>query len=55
MTDKELKTIRKVIPHNFVIFSIKSTQPPADIQLKSSEWDIITQVDGNKTVQIDKL
>ncbi len=51
MTDKELKTIRKVIPHNYVIFSIKSKQSPTDIQLKSSEWAIITQVDGNKTVQ----
>ncbi len=51
MTDKELKTIRNVIPHNYVIFSIKSKQSPTDIQLKSSEWAIITQVDGNKTVQ----
>mgnify|MGYP003566052083 CR=1 FL=1 len=51
MTDEEIKTVRKLIPHNFVIFSIKSIQPQIDVQLKSTEWAIITQVDGVRTVQ----
>ncbi len=57
MTDEELKTIRKLIPNNYVIFSIKLAQPPAKVQLKSSEWAIITQIDGSSTVQriTDKL
>ncbi len=51
MTDEERKIIRSVIPNNFVIFSVISAQAAADAQLKSSEWAIVTQIDGNQTVQ----
>jgi len=51
MTDEEIKAIRKLIPHNFVIFTINSEHPPTEVQLKSSEWAIITQIDGERTVQ----
>jgi len=57
MTEEERKTIRNVIPNNFVIFSVISSQAVTDAQLKSSEWAIVTQIDGVQTVQqiIDKL
>lgn len=51
MTEEERNTIRRVIPNNFVIFSVISSQAAADAQLKSSEWAIVTQIDGNQTVQ----
>jgi hypothetical protein len=57
MTDEKRKLIRNVIPNNFVIFSVISSQSVTDAQLKSSEWAIVTQIDGDQTVQqiIDKL
>ena len=57
MTDDERKLIRIAIPNNFVIFSVISSQAVTDAQLKSSEWAIVTQIDGVQTVQqiIDKL
>jgi hypothetical protein len=57
MTHEERKIIRSVIPNNFVIFSVISSQAVTDAQLKSSEWAIVTQLDGNQTVQkiIDNL
>ena len=57
MTDDEHKLIRIAIPNNFVIFSVISSQAVTDAQLKSSEWAIVTQIDGVQTVQqiIDKL
>jgi hypothetical protein len=57
MTDEERKIIRTAIPNNFVIFSVISSQAVTDAQLKSSEWAIVTQIDGVQTVQqiIDKL
>ena len=57
MTEEERKIIRSVIPNNFVIFSVISSQAVTDAQLKSSEWAIVTQIDGKQTVQqiIDKL
>ncbi len=57
MTDDKNKLIRNVIPNNFVIFSVISSQSVTDAQLKSSEWAIVTQIDGVQTVQqiIDKL
>ena len=57
MTEEERKKIRNLIPNNFVIFSVISSQSVTDEQLKSSEWAIVTQIDGVQTVQqiIDKL
>jgi hypothetical protein len=57
MTEEERRIIRSEIPNNFVVFSVISSQAVTDAQLKSSEWAIITQIDGNQTVQqiIDKL
>ena len=57
MTDDERKLIRIAIPNNFVIFSVISSQAVTDAELKSSEWAIVTQIDGVQTVQqiIDKL
>ena len=51
MTEEERKIIRRTIPNNFVIFSVISSQAAADAQLKSSEWAIVTQIDGNQTIQ----
>ncbi len=57
MTDEERKIIRNVIPNNFVIFSVISSESVTNAQLKSSEWAIVTQIDSVQTVQqiIDKL
>ena len=57
MTEEERKKIRHLIPNNFVIFSVISSQAITDAQLKSSEWAIVTQIDSIQTVQqiIDKL
>jgi hypothetical protein len=57
MTEEERRIIRSEIPNNFVVFSVISSQAVTDAHLKSSEWAIITQIDGNQTVQqiIDKL
>ena len=57
MTEEERRIIRSEIPNNFVVFSVVSSQAVTDAQLKSSEWAIVTQIDGNQTVQqiIDKL
>ena len=51
MTEEERNIIRRTIPNNFVVFSVISSQAAADAQLKSSEWAIVTQIDGNQTVQ----
>jgi hypothetical protein len=57
MTDEQRKIIRSVIPNNFVIFKVISSQAVTEAQLKSFEWAIVTQIDGNQTVQqiIEKL
>jgi len=57
MTEEKHEIIRGVIPNNFVIFSVISSQAVTDAQLKSSEWAIVTQIDGKQSVQqiIDKL
>ena len=51
MRDEELKSIRKTFPHNFVVFTINTEHPPTEVQLMSSEWAVITQIDGEKTLQ----
>jgi len=51
MNDEELKTIRKTFPHNFIVFTVNPDNPHSEVQLKSSEWAVITKIDGDKTLQ----
>lgn len=57
MTEEKRNTIRKTIPNNHVVFSVISSQAVTDAQLKSSEWAIVTQIDGSQTIAqiIEKL
>jgi methionine synthase II (cobalamin-independent) len=51
MTEEEIKKIREAIPHNDVVFEIKQDKPETGLDLKSSEWAVLTQIDGMKSVQ----
>ena len=57
MTLEEKERIRKIFPDNSVIIKINSNNPPTESSLSSSEWQVITQVDGKKTLQniVDRL
>lgn len=57
MSSDDLDKIKEIIPHNNVVFKINAEKPPTEVNLKSTEWAIITQVDAEKTVQeiIDNL
>lgn len=51
LSPEDKQKIREYIPNNFVVFKIKSNNPDKEIKLKSAEWAIITQVDGEKTIE----
>ena len=51
MTPEEKEQIRRIFPDNSVIIKINPNNPPTESSLSSSEWQIITQVDGKKTLQ----
>ena len=51
MSPDDLAKIKEIIPHNDVVFKINAEKPPTEVNLKSTEWAIITQVDSEKTVQ----
>jgi hypothetical protein len=57
MISENLEKIKEIIPHNHVVFKINAEKPPSEVNLKSTEWAIITQIDGEKTLQeiIDNL
>ena len=57
MTLEEMERIRKIFPDNSVIIKINPNNPPTESSLSSAEWQIITQVDGKKSLQniIDRL
>jgi hypothetical protein len=50
MKEDEIIKIRELIPHNDVVFEIKQDKPESGLDLKSTEWAVLTQVDGEKTV-----
>jgi hypothetical protein len=51
MKEEEILKIRELIPHNDVVFEIKQDKPESGLDLKSTEWAVLTQIDGEKTVQ----
>jgi hypothetical protein len=51
MHEEEIGKIRGIIPHNDVVFTIKQEKPEEGLDLKSTEWAVLTQIDGEKTVQ----
>ena len=57
MTLEEMERIRKIFPDNSVIIKINPNNPPTESSLSSAEWQVITQVDGKKSLQniIDRL
>ena len=40
----------KVLPDEQVIFKLASNKSPSDLTLRSSEWAVITQVDGKRSI-----
>ena len=57
MTLEEKERIRKIFPDNSVIIKVNPNNPPTESSLSSAEWQVITQVDGKKSLQniIDSL
>lgn len=57
MTIEDNEHRRKIFPNNSVIVKINPNNPPTESSLSSSEWQVITQIDGKKTLQniIDSL
>jgi hypothetical protein len=51
MTPEEKERIRKIFPTNSVILKINPNSPPTESSLSSAEWQVITQVDGKKSLQ----
>jgi len=51
MTIEEKEQIRRVFPDNSVKIKINPNNPPTESSLSSSEWQVITQVNGKKTLQ----
>jgi hypothetical protein len=47
---KEWEHIREVIPSMNVVFRLAGHKGPNDINLKSAEWNILTQVDAMRSV-----
>jgi len=57
MTLEEKERVRKIFPDNSVVIKINPNNPPTESSLSSAEWQVITQVDGKKSLQniIDRL
>lgn len=51
MVNEEKEKIRKLFPDNQVTIKINPDNPPTESNLSSAEWQIISQVDGKKTLQ----
>jgi hypothetical protein len=49
MANLPAENIETILPHEFVVFQVKQLSASSEIQLKSTEWAIITQVDGERT------
>ena len=49
MTVQQLEKMKSILPHEYVIFDVIERTTSSDVQLRSSEWAIITQIDGEKT------
>lgn len=47
---------QNIIPHEDVVFTLSRNKSPSEVTLRATEWAIITQVDGQKTIaQIAKI
>jgi len=51
MTEEEKDQIRRIFPDNSVLIKINPNNPPTESSLSSAEWQVITQVDGKKSLQ----
>jgi hypothetical protein len=51
MTSEEKEQIRKIFPNNAVLIKINPNNPPTESSLSSAEWQVITQVDGKKSLR----
>jgi len=51
MTAEELDKIRQIIPHSQVVFETNNSVNSGEIKLKTTEWAIITKLDGEKTIE----
>lgn len=40
----------KIFPNEYVIFKLSDNKSPSEVTLRSTEWAVITQVDGLKSV-----
>jgi hypothetical protein len=57
MISDNMDKIKEIIPHTNIVFKVNVDKPPSEVNLKATEWAIITQIDGRKTIQeiIDNL
>jgi DNA-binding Lrp family transcriptional regulator len=47
---------QNIIPHQDVIITLSRSKSPTEVTLRATEWAVITQVDGQKTIgQIAKI
>jgi hypothetical protein len=51
MTSEEKEQIRRVFPNTAVLIKINPNNPPTESSLSSAEWQVITQVDGKKSLR----
>ena len=51
MTNEEKEQIRRVFPNNAVLIKINPNNPPTESSLSSAEWQVITLVDGKKSLR----
>ncbi len=40
----------KILPNEYYVFALSRDKSPSEVTLRSAEWAIITQIDGQKTV-----
>ena len=51
MTADEKARIREVIPDDEAVYIVNTATPTTEVQLNSEEWQIIMQIDGQKTIR----
>lgn len=50
-TLQEYRAIRALIPHNDLAFRFSTDTASDDVSLRPQEWRILSQIDGNRTVE----
>jgi tyrosine-protein phosphatase YwqE len=51
MANIEKEQIRRVFPNNGILIKINPNNPPTESSLSSAEWQVITKIDGKKSLR----